>query len=105
VKNAKLRPENYLRAALAYMLISMPHGTSTIFGAFQAIMALLVQGSISALATKLSRDGKIASEIFCNEACGVAASQQQSADKKWQGRSKPRGINGFTGCSRRNPKV
>ena len=30
----------YLRAAQAYMLISMPTGTSTIFGAFQAILAL-----------------------------------------------------------------
>jgi hypothetical protein len=27
----------YLRAAQAYMLISMPTGTSTIFGVFQAI--------------------------------------------------------------------
>jgi hypothetical protein len=27
----------YLRAAQAYMLISMPTGTSTIFGAFQVI--------------------------------------------------------------------
>jgi hypothetical protein len=27
----------YLRAAQAYMLISMPQGTSTILGAFQAI--------------------------------------------------------------------
>jgi hypothetical protein len=33
----------YLRAAHAYMLISMPTGTSTIFGAFQAIMALLLE--------------------------------------------------------------
>jgi hypothetical protein len=32
----------YLRAAHAYMLISMPTGTSTIFGVFQAIMALLL---------------------------------------------------------------
>jgi hypothetical protein len=32
---------DYLRAAHAYMLISMPTGTSTIFGAFQAIFALL----------------------------------------------------------------
>jgi hypothetical protein len=31
----------YLRAAQAYILISMPTGTSTIFGAFQAILALL----------------------------------------------------------------
>jgi hypothetical protein len=30
----------YLRAAQAYMLISMPTGTSTIFGAFQAIKEL-----------------------------------------------------------------
>jgi hypothetical protein len=29
--------QSYLRAAQAYMLISMPTGTSTIFGAFQAI--------------------------------------------------------------------
>jgi hypothetical protein len=33
----------YLRAAHAYMLISMPTGTSTIFGVFQAILALLVK--------------------------------------------------------------
>jgi hypothetical protein len=32
----------YLRAAHAYMLISMPTGTSTILGVFQAILALLV---------------------------------------------------------------
>jgi hypothetical protein len=38
----KLSPD-YLRAAHAYMLISMPTGTSTIFGAFQAILALLVK--------------------------------------------------------------
>jgi hypothetical protein len=30
------------------MLISMPTGTSTIFGAFQAILALLANGTISA---------------------------------------------------------
>jgi len=34
-------PGIYLRAAQAYMLISMPTGTSTIFGAFQAIVSLL----------------------------------------------------------------
>ena len=33
--------EAYLRAAQAYMLISMPTDTSTIFGAFQAISNLL----------------------------------------------------------------
>jgi hypothetical protein len=31
----------YLRAAQAYMLISMPTDTSTILGVFQAILALL----------------------------------------------------------------
>ena len=35
----------YLRAAQAYMLISMPTGTSTIFGAFQAISDLLSSGT------------------------------------------------------------
>jgi hypothetical protein len=35
----------YLRAAQAYMLISMPTGTSTIFGAFQAIHLSRVQGA------------------------------------------------------------
>jgi hypothetical protein len=34
-------PSAYLRAAQAYMLISMPTGTSTILGVFQAILALL----------------------------------------------------------------
>ena len=34
------RQLSYLRAAQAYMLISMPTGTSTIFGAFQAIRVL-----------------------------------------------------------------
>jgi hypothetical protein len=33
----------YLRAAQAYMLISMPTGTSTIFGVFQAISSSRVQ--------------------------------------------------------------
>jgi hypothetical protein len=46
------------------MLISMPHGTSTIFGAFQAIMALLDTGRASALANKLPIDENFASEIF-----------------------------------------
>jgi hypothetical protein len=35
----------YLRAAQAYMLISMPTGTSTIFGVFQAISDLLSNGT------------------------------------------------------------
>ena len=40
----RLRLLAYLRAAVAYMLISMPQGTSTILGAFQAIEALLFEG-------------------------------------------------------------
>jgi hypothetical protein len=37
----------YLRAANAYMLISMPTGTSTILGAFQAIwLSLFATGRI-----------------------------------------------------------
>jgi hypothetical protein len=35
----------YLRAAQAYMLISIPTGTSTIFGAFQAILLLQCYGA------------------------------------------------------------
>src|ERR1043166_3808862 len=42
----------YLRAAQAYMLISMPTGTSTIFGVFQDIFGLLVRGTIFALGTQ-----------------------------------------------------
>jgi hypothetical protein len=55
----------YLRAAHAYMLISMPTGTSTIFGVFQAILALLVNETNSALPPKLVGNEKFASEIFC----------------------------------------
>jgi hypothetical protein len=39
----------YLRAAQAYMLISMPTGTSTIFGVFQAISDLLSGGTAGAV--------------------------------------------------------
>jgi hypothetical protein len=44
-RRAPLKPRqvgqvSYLREAQAYMLISMPTGTSTIFGAFQAIWGL-----------------------------------------------------------------
>jgi hypothetical protein len=46
------------------MLISMPTGTSTIFGVFQAILALLANRTKSALAHKLIRNENFASEIF-----------------------------------------
>jgi hypothetical protein len=50
------------------MLISMPTGTSTIFGAFQAIWLSLQTGRISALAIKLPCEKKFASEIFLGQA-------------------------------------
>jgi hypothetical protein len=62
-----MQPADYLRVALTYMLISMPHGTSTIFGAFQAILALLANGRTGALVVKLPPDEKFASEIFGHE--------------------------------------
>jgi hypothetical protein len=43
------------------MLISMPTGTSTIFGAFQAILALLGERTSIALINKLPRPEKFAS--------------------------------------------
>jgi len=48
------------------MLISMPTGTSTILGVFQAILALLVKWDELALTTKVLRKEKFASEIFCH---------------------------------------
>ena len=62
----------YLRAAHAYILISMPTGTSTIFGVFQAILALsfstFFDRTDSVLADKLVRNEKFASEIFFKHA-------------------------------------
>jgi hypothetical protein len=50
------------------MLISMPTGTSAFFGVFQAILALsffnFFNRTDSALADKLVRNEKFASEIF-----------------------------------------
>jgi hypothetical protein len=43
-EDGKLSRPLYLRAAQAYMLISMPTGTSTIFGLFQAIWLSLLKG-------------------------------------------------------------
>src|SRR6266702_8273349 len=54
----------YLRAAHAYMLISMPTGTSTIFGAFQAIWLSFCCRTDSALEGKVLRIKKFASGIF-----------------------------------------
>jgi len=47
------------------MLISMPTGTSTIFGDFQAILALSLRNRTKpALPNKVIRNQKFASEIF-----------------------------------------
>jgi hypothetical protein len=62
--NVKLRNPDYLRAAQAYMLISMPTGTSTIFGVFQAILALLLNRTHSRPRAKVKLIRKFASEIF-----------------------------------------
>ena len=51
------------------MLISMPTGTSAILGAFQAIVALLADRTISVplVINKLARREKFASEIFVHK--------------------------------------
>jgi hypothetical protein len=55
------------------MLISMPQGTSTIFGAFQAILALHFQElGRSRPQVKVMRAQKFASEIFPRRACCAA---------------------------------
>jgi hypothetical protein len=54
----------YLRAAHAYMLISIPTETSTIFGVFQAIWLSLLNRTDFALRAKLVRNANFASEIF-----------------------------------------
>jgi hypothetical protein len=46
------------------MLISMPTGTSTIFGVFQAILALLQKRDELPPAYKVARNQNFASEIF-----------------------------------------
>ena len=57
----KLSQLAYLRAAQAYMLISMPTGTSTILGAFQAISLSLIPDDIPLIGTKVLRIEKFAS--------------------------------------------
>jgi hypothetical protein len=59
------------------MLISMPTGTSTIFGVFQAISALLANRTHSALADKVIGNEKFASEIFCIETLGFHVAPQK----------------------------
>ena len=46
-RDPDVTPVIYLRAAQAYMLISMPTGTSTILGVFQAIFLSFNSGRLS----------------------------------------------------------
>lgn len=78
------------------MLISMPTGTSTILGAFQAILALLAQNDVSAPTGKLMRVKNFASEILRSQIDGYFAlqkadsaegAQQMPDEPSWCGRT------------------
>ena len=75
------------------MLISMPTGTSTIFGDFQAILALLANGEdVHPPSIKPQREKKFASEIFSSgPLCGLLRCKKPVTAQ----RTKPGGINGF----------
>jgi len=78
------------------MLISMPHGTSTIFGAFQAILALLANGTnFYALPHKLPPDEKFASEFFRLETSAYFVAMQQCSHLPAGGPIKAKGDQGF----------
>jgi hypothetical protein len=59
------------------MLISMPTGTSTIFGAFQAIRLSFLNRTTCALPNKLPRKEKFASGIFASKPLRVHVALQQ----------------------------
>jgi hypothetical protein len=62
------------------MLISMPHGTSTIFGAFQAIFgAPCKTGRNSVLSIKVTPEQKFASEIFFLEPPPILVAARKGA--------------------------
>jgi hypothetical protein len=75
------------------MLISMPTGTSTIFGVFQAILALSLRNRTnSALANKVVRNQKFASKIFifqryrpsaCCDATNLVAEAAKPMKDQW----------------------
>jgi hypothetical protein len=89
------------------MLISMPTGTSTIFGAFQAILALLLEPDGLRPPIKIMRKEKFASEILemfrhktSARLCCIAEADFGDAP------SKQREINSFTvACIRANGDV
>ena len=78
-------PVAYLRAAQAYMLISMPTGTSTIVGVFQAIWLSFKSGTNCTLAFKVARNEKFASEIFAGNVSGTCC----DANSAWGRRGRP----------------
>jgi hypothetical protein len=60
------------------MLISMPTGTSTIFGAFQAILALHLNSDVLRPLVKVARIEKFASEIFFSTRCFMLQCERNS---------------------------
>jgi hypothetical protein len=70
------------------MLISMPTGTSMIFGVFQAISALLVGRTNSVLPDKLVRNEKFASEIFSHSSRCFAALRRLHVVLRPEGQTK-----------------
>jgi hypothetical protein len=74
----------------------MPTGTSTIFGVFQAILALLLNRTNSARWDKLMRIENFASEIFCMSTTVLCCSAKGRIHWRARLASKRRGINTFT---------
>jgi hypothetical protein len=73
----------------------MPTGTSTIFGVFQAILALLLNRTNSAHRDKLMRNEKFASKIFCREPTPFHAAAQKELTVLCEPAPNQCGINGF----------
>jgi hypothetical protein len=79
------------------MLISMPTGTSTIFGAFQAILALLLNPDELRPLIKVARAEKFASEIFYNKRAAFMLHCSRNSRLCAGDRQNNVGINGFIG--------
>jgi hypothetical protein len=78
------------------MLISMPHGTSTIFGAFQAILALLANGTNSRPRRLNYRVMKSSpANSFALNLPGTLLQRNNSSHPPQVGGSKQRAIKGF----------
>ena len=86
-----------MRAAHAYMLISMPTGTSTILGAFQAIRLSFLNRTTCALIDKVARIEKFASGIFVSKPLRVhVATRKKFGGQETTFGSKWREIKRFT---------